>query len=264
MSGFQQSRREVVRNIADNDEIASGTITNVDTQVKSTPVTSSSTKNVTPTVSIQDRTTFTSSSQHAWPWQGGRTPGAGPWSGLWGGTPTTIITLASTVTYTDPGSTAKVSQSSSIDPTASEFRNNGLDISGPAAAGIGIGASVGLLGLCLAVVYFYRMRSRRPRHQSSAQTLGSDKPGDGVWPPYPYSASNESPVELSATLQPKEMYAETRSREKDASSDSEIVELEGEGLVVREARATRVKNSRVHRKDTDNNSGHGLSKQIRS
>ncbi|KAI0967969.1 hypothetical protein F4678DRAFT_444141 [Xylaria arbuscula] len=235
-----QSRREVAKDVPDNDEISSGA-TAVDTPVKTTRVTSSSTtENATPTVSIQDRTTSTSVSQHAWPWQGGRTPGAGPRSGLWGGTPTTVITLASTVIYTDPGSTAKVSQSSSLDPTTSEIRNNGLDISGPAAAGIGIGASVGLLGLCLAAVYFYRRRSRRPRHQSSAQTSESDKPGDDAWPPYPYSASNESPVELSATLQPKEMHAETRRREKDASSSSEIVELEGEGLVVRDARETRV------------------------
>ncbi|KAI1281596.1 hypothetical protein F5Y07DRAFT_411676 [Xylaria sp. FL0933] len=183
--------------------------------------------------SIRDRTKSISVSQNALPWHGGWTPGVGPWPEQWDRTPTTVITLASTVIYTELSPTAKASQSSAQDPTASGIRPNGLDISGPAAAGIGVGASVGLLGLCLAVGCVYRKRSHRRRRISSPNASGSEETNDGTWPPYLYSASNESPVELSAARQPKEMCGETTPRGKSISNHSEIVELDGGGLVIR-------------------------------
>ncbi|KAI0432690.1 hypothetical protein F5Y09DRAFT_132382 [Xylaria sp. FL1042] len=232
------SRKDVARDIVNDNEIETretGETTAIETQeVTSTRVISASqVKRGTPMTSMQDRTTSISVSQNMWPWHGGWTPGVGPWPGQRGGTPTAVVTLASTVTYTQPHPTAKASQSSSQEPTASRARFNGLDISGPAAAGIGVGASVGLLGLCLAVIFFYRIRSRRSKHQSAAKASGSDKTSDDIWPPYLYSASNEAPVELSAIRQPKEMCAGTRSREKNVSNHSEIVELDGGGPVIR-------------------------------
>ncbi|KAI0804870.1 hypothetical protein GGR55DRAFT_681501 [Xylaria sp. FL0064] len=182
--------------------------------------------------STRDHTKSISVSQNALPWHGGWTPGVGPWPEQWGRTPTTVITLASTVTYTESSPTAKASQSSAQDPTASRIRSNGLDISGPAAAGIGVGASVGLLGLCLAVGYFYRKRSRGRKRTSSPNATGNEKANDDIWPPYLYSASNESPVELSAVRQPKEMCGKTTPREKNISNYSEIAELDGGGLVI--------------------------------
>ncbi|KAI0512907.1 hypothetical protein F5B22DRAFT_648258 [Xylaria bambusicola] len=186
-----------------------------------------STTSVAPT---QDQTTALG--QNAWPWNGDWTAGGNPWSGRWGGMPTTVITLASTVTYTDPQSTAKTSQSTPVVPMASETGIEGLDISGPVAAGIGVGASVGLLGLCLGAAYVCRKGLRRNRHQLSlVQTTKHIKTDDVIWPPYLYSASNESPIELSATRSPKELDTEVRPREQDLSKNLGIVELDGSGMV---------------------------------
>ncbi|KAI1424819.1 hypothetical protein F5Y12DRAFT_750327, partial [Xylaria sp. FL1777] len=247
-----QGSAEVVRDIADDDEIATGTTMVVKTQhIISIGVTScSKIEDATSIPPIQDRITSVSVNQKSWVWHGSWAPGDGPWSVQRDTIPTTCVTLASTVTYTEPHSSAQMSQSSSIDPTASEIRTASLDISGPAAAGIGVGTSVGLLGLYLAAVYFYRKRSNRHRHQSLVQTSGNDKLGDGIWPPYPYSASNEWAVELSAIRQSKEMCAETRVRGKDVSNHSDIVELEEGGLVVRESRVICFESSGGYQDDT--------------
>ncbi|KAI0537705.1 hypothetical protein GGR58DRAFT_470469 [Xylaria digitata] len=179
---------------------------------------------------IQDPAT--SVSQNRWPWQGSWHSGAGPWGRPWDGIPTTIITLASAATYTELPSTAHTSQLSSLEPNASEPRIDGPNINGPAAAGIGIGASIGLFGLCFVAIHSYRKHLRR--RNSSVQTSRDVQiTQDTLWPPYPYSASNESPVELSAIRQAKEMSAEERHREKDASNDSEIAELDGEWYTMR-------------------------------
>ncbi|KAI1349356.1 hypothetical protein F5Y01DRAFT_316795 [Xylaria sp. FL0043] len=225
------TRRERILN---GNGIESERTTTVETLATSTRINSTSqVKRGNPMTSIHDRTESISVSQNALPWHGGWTPGAVPWPEQWGRIPTTVITLASTVTYTESSPTAKASQSSSQDPTASGIRPNGLDISGPVAAGIGVGASIGLLGLCLVVGYLYRKRSHRRRRISSPNASGSEKNNDGTWPPYLYSASNESPVELSTARQPKEMCGETMPRGKNMSNHSGIVELDGGGLVIR-------------------------------
>ncbi|KAI3323973.1 hypothetical protein HD806DRAFT_80094 [Xylariaceae sp. AK1471] len=172
-----------------------------------------------------------SATQKAWPWQFGPpgwTPGANPWS-----QPTTVITLASTVTYTQQPLTVDVSQSSAPASTTSEIRTNGMGISGAAAAGIGIGASIGLFGLGIGVLYICNKFSHRRKRQRSQglilESQDSDEQkanDDALWPPYPYSASNEFPVELSTIRQPEEMCAKSKPQEKDASSCSEIAELD--------------------------------------
>ncbi|KAI3329519.1 hypothetical protein F4824DRAFT_482130 [Ustulina deusta] len=245
--------------IRHDDEIETGITTAVETQeaTGTSVISASKIEDGTSTSPIQDRTS--SVSQNAWPWYGGWTPGAGPLSGQWGGTPTTVITLASTVTYTEPYPTADISQSPSLDPTTSQTRTDRPGISGPAAAGIGVSASVGLLGLCLAALYFCRKRSCRRRHQSPRiQRSESVTISDAIWPPYPYSASNESPVELSAVRQPKEMCAETGVREKDVSNHSEVAELHAGGLVIREAGIMGVESCCAHQQVDTRSSDHGI------
>ncbi|GAW15121.1 hypothetical protein ANO14919_045300 [Xylariales sp. No.14919] len=187
------------------------------------------TRDGTTTIPTQDPAT--SVSQNGPPWQGGWGSHSGPWPGPWGGFPPTIITRASTVTYTEPPPTAQASQISPLEPNSSETRTDSYNISGPVAAGIGVGASIGLLGICIVVMYLYRKHFRwRKGLSSSVQTSGDAKTNrNTLWPPYPYSASNETPVELSAIRPPKEMSAETRPLEKDASNYSEIAELDGSG-----------------------------------
>ncbi|KAI8949899.1 hypothetical protein F4801DRAFT_551431 [Xylaria longipes] len=171
-----------------------------------------------------------SSDGNAQSWQGGPpgwTPGAGHYSWPWGGSPTTVLTLTTTVAYTQSSSMLGASQSSSPSPMASAIRKDGVNISGPIAASIGVGASVGLLGIGI-VVYLCTKYSRRRRRQSSKEK-GSDNvetTGDDSWPPYPFSASNESPVELSAIRQPQEMCAKSRPQEKDSSNRSGSADLD--------------------------------------
>ncbi|KAH8162333.1 hypothetical protein CIB48_g5918 [Xylaria polymorpha] len=172
----------------------------------------------------------TSPGQNAWSWYGGHNPGP------WGGIPTTVLTLTTTVPYTQSSSTPGASESSSPSPMVSETRKNGVNISGAVAAGIGAGASVGLLGIGIVVYLCIQYYSRRRRHRSSKEQ-GSDHveaSSDGFWPPYPFSASNESPIELSAIRQPQEMCAETRPQEKDSSNRSESVGRDGESPLLQE------------------------------
>ncbi|KAJ3575754.1 hypothetical protein NPX13_g3925 [Xylaria arbuscula] len=224
--------RDAVRSIAarDVDNIATGTATATETQegtstgVISTPRAADTTSRAL----TQDPTATTT--QIPWPWHRG-SPDGNPWTGQWGGIPTTIITLASTVTYTEPPSTAQLSQISTSIPKPPEDRKEGMGISGPVAAGIGIGASVGLLGLCLVVAYLFRRRSRRQGRQSSSlQKSEGIKTGDGIWPTYPYSASNEAPIELSASRPTKELDAATKHRQQDLSFNLGLVELDGSNV----------------------------------
>ncbi|KAI0450389.1 hypothetical protein F5B21DRAFT_491082 [Xylaria acuta] len=182
----------------------------------------------------------TISGQNAWPRQGappGWTLDAGHHSWPWGGIPTAVLTFTTTVAYTQSSSTLGTSQLSSPSQMASGIRKDGINISGPVAAGIGAGAGVGLFAIGIAV-YLCTKHSRRRRRQSSKEQ-GSDHvktTSDDFSPPYPFSASNESPVELSAIRQPQEMCAETRPQEKDSSNRSESEDLDGESTVLREAR----------------------------
>ncbi|KAK5631451.1 hypothetical protein RRF57_007165 [Xylaria bambusicola] len=57
------------------------------------------------------------------------------------------------------------------------------------------------------------------------------KEDDAMWPPYPYPASNETPIELSAIRTSKELDTGIRPREQDLSKGSEIVELDRNGMV---------------------------------
>ncbi|KAI0441058.1 hypothetical protein F4803DRAFT_524830 [Xylaria telfairii] len=166
---------------------------------------------------------ITSSSQNAWSWHGGHN------SWPWGGIPTTVLTLTTTVPYTQSFSTPGASQSSSPSPTASETGKNGVNISGPVAAGIGAGASVGLLGIGIVVYLCIKYYSRRRGLRSSKEQESDhvEASSTSFWPPYPFSASNESPVELSAIRQPQEMCAKTRPQEKDSSNRLESVGLDG-------------------------------------
>ncbi|KAI0469355.1 hypothetical protein F4859DRAFT_523190 [Xylaria cf. heliscus] len=176
----------------------------------------------------------TNSDQTPRSWGGGPAgwiPGVGYSSRPWGGIPTTVLTLTATVSYTQS------SQSLSPTPMATEARKGGVNISGPAAAGIGAGAGAGLLIIGI-VVYLCTNHSHR-RSRQSAKELGSvhvKTSSDNLWPPYPFPASNESPVELAAVRLPQEMCAETRPQEKDSSSFSESVGLDRESPVVREER----------------------------
>lgn len=223
---ISQSTATETNNIATGTTMATGTQEGTSTGVISTPK-AADTISVAPT---QDQTTAID--QNTRPWHGGWTAGGNPWTGRWGGMPGTIITFASTVTYTEPPSTAEASQISPAIPKPSESRMEGIDVSGPVAAGIGVGASVGLLGLCLVVAYFYKKRSRGQwRQSSSLQTSEGIKGSDGIWPKYPYSASNESPIELSASRPPKELDTVTRLQQQDLSNNSELVELDGNGMV---------------------------------
>ncbi|GAW26478.1 hypothetical protein SAMD00023353_3300580 [Rosellinia necatrix] len=163
---------------------------------------------------------------HGWTRSHGWTYGAdaGPWH--WGGTSTAVPTLTTVVT-TKPTTIVGVTPSPSRDPMTSGTQNHGINISGAAAAGIGVGVSVGLLGIIIAVFYLHVTYSRQrkgksPLGQASDNVEGSD---DKLWPPYPHPASNtESPVELSAAQAPKEMCAQDKPQEKDASGYQGIAE----------------------------------------
>ncbi|KAI0198843.1 hypothetical protein F4808DRAFT_434687 [Astrocystis sublimbata] len=161
------------------------------------------------------------------PWQGGSAGGArggqNSWRwGPWGNTPTTIVTLTTTVDASQSSTTEVTSQTPLPNDMGSGDRKGGMDISGPVAAGIGAGVSIGLLGIGV-VVYLCIKRLRR-RGNRSVKAEGESEDGnrtsDEFWPPYDYSASNEIPVELPATRQPQEMCAETKPLEKDSSSRS--------------------------------------------
>ncbi|KAI1748232.1 hypothetical protein F4782DRAFT_517755 [Xylaria castorea] len=182
------------------------------------------------TSTISEVREVTSSGQNAWSWQDGPpgwTLGTGHYSWPWGGIPTPVLTLTTTVAYSQSSSTLSAPKSSSPSPMGSETRENGVNISGPVAAGIGAGASVGLLGIGI-VVYLCTKHSRR-RRRRLAKGKRSDHveiASDDFWPPYPFSASNESSVELSAIRLPQEMCAETKPQEKDSLNRSESAGIE--------------------------------------
>ncbi|KAI0099295.1 hypothetical protein GGR51DRAFT_395202 [Nemania sp. FL0031] len=179
-----------------------------------------------PVAPVDETTTFPS--QIVWPRQG-RGPkwtyGVGQRSRPWSGIPTTVVTHTATVTYTQSPPTTDVSQPLSPSPTASIPGPAGIEISGFVAAGIGVGTGIGLLGIGVAVIYFCRTSSRRRKHQTAVgqASINNETTDDIIWPPYPYPASNiETPLELPTTQEPKEMCAETKPLEKDASNRSVI------------------------------------------
>ncbi|KAI0550411.1 hypothetical protein F4679DRAFT_210568 [Xylaria curta] len=185
---------------------------------------------------------ITSSGQNAWSRQGGPlgwTTETEHYSWPWGAMPTPVLTLTTTIAYTQLSSTLGASHSSSPSPIGSETRENG-NISGPVAAGIGASASIGLLGIGV-IVYLCTKYSRRRRRQSAKRKGSVDDvvTSDEFWPSYPYPASNEFPVELSAIRLPQEMCAKTKPQEKDSSNRSENAGLDEEFSVPREARETR-------------------------
>ncbi|KAI0856884.1 hypothetical protein F4860DRAFT_491566 [Xylaria cubensis] len=192
------------------------------------------------TSTISEVREVTSSGQNAWSRQGGPlgwTTETGHYSWPWGAVPTPVLTLTTTTAYTQLSSTPGASHSSSPSPIGSETRENGVNISGPVAAGIGASASIGLLGIGI-VIYLCTKYSRRRRRQSAKgkESVLVEITSDEFWPPYPYSASNEFPVELSAIRLPQEMCAKTRPQEKDSSNRSENAELDEEFSVPQEAR----------------------------
>lgn len=157
---------------------------------------------------------------------------AGPWSRPgsrpWSGTPTTFLTHTTTVTTTLPPPTAGGSQLSSPLST----KKGGINIDGSTAAGIGVGVSIALLGIGVAIAYFCWARSSRRKRRkapSPGQESGKIEQSNNdntLWLPYPYFASNnESPVELPAAVSPREMAAENKPQEKDASDDRGTVWL---------------------------------------
>ncbi|KAK5631452.1 hypothetical protein RRF57_007166 [Xylaria bambusicola] len=132
----------------DVDEIETGTTmvaTKTQDDLSTTVISTPKTEGTTSVAPIQDQTIAVG--QNPWSWRGGWTVGGVPWSGRWGGMPTTVITLASTATYTELQSIAQTSQSTPVVLMALGTGIGGPDISGLAAVGIGVGASVGLLGL---------------------------------------------------------------------------------------------------------------------
>ncbi|KAI0876515.1 hypothetical protein GGS24DRAFT_451149 [Hypoxylon argillaceum] len=195
------------------------------------------------------RESTASPNQNVLPRQGGGSdwaPDARPWSWQWNAIPTVVVTRTAIVTYTQPPPTGDISQSLSPDSMASDTRTGGVNISAAVAAGIGAGAGIGLLGIGIAVLYFWTKCSRRHNNQGSLgqESSSVEITGEIIGPPYLYPASNNKPpFELSTTRQAKEMCAEPKPPEKDASNRSGIVGLDLESPVIREARMFRVDSS---------------------
>ncbi|KAI1110967.1 hypothetical protein F5Y14DRAFT_427021 [Nemania sp. NC0429] len=166
--------------------------------------------------------------QNGWPRQGGPSEDQRPRP--WDRHPATFIAVTATVTDMKPPHTTDTFPSSEPSSTASRSLAGGNNISGPMAAGLGAASSVVLFGIGIAVVLFRKKGSRLCWGQSSAgKASGNEEQiSDIAWPPYHYSASNDdSPFELSAICQPKEMCAETKPQEKDASDHSGVAEFDG-------------------------------------